>query len=43
MNAGWFADLPMQRLAQTAALTLDNVGMASAVDLGDASSPYVDA
>eukprot|EP00935_MAST-01C_sp_MAST-1C-sp1_P000171 g171.t1 len=32
--------LPAQRLLQTEALTLPSVGMASAVDLGDSSSPY---
>jgi sialate O-acetylesterase len=29
-----------QRQAQTSALTLPKVGMATAIDLGDATSPY---
>jgi hypothetical protein len=33
-------ELPLQRIVQTLALSLPNVGMASAVDIGDAASPF---
>lgn len=32
--------LPLQRIVQTGALSLPAVGMASAIDIGDAASPY---